>query len=364
MQLIAEVYDILHRGAGLPAARDRRRSSPSGTTASCKSYLIEITAQVFERDRRGDRAAAGRSDPGRGAAEGHRQVDEPERLRRRRADPDGQRRGRSAHALGAQDRARRREPRAARAVAGGPRRSRPPRSMPPARRSTPARSPRTRRAWRCCAWPRRSTATTSIRGEVAKIWRAGCIIRASLLGDIRDAFERDPGARQPAARRARSATRSASARTAGARRADGGRPRHSGAGDGRVARILRFVSERRGCRRTSPRRSATSSARTPTAASIATASFHTDWTGPASTGERNTDDQRSVADSADGALDFLSLGALIHRLDPGVDPVSQGARPARFTSAAASSTPPPTWPTASACAPASPPRWSTIRSAS
>jgi 6-phosphogluconate dehydrogenase len=30
-------------------------------------------------------------------------------------------------------------------------------------------------------------------GEVAKIWRAGCIIRASLLSDIRDAYRRDPG---------------------------------------------------------------------------------------------------------------------------------------------------------------------------
>jgi 6-phosphogluconate dehydrogenase len=28
-------------------------------------------------------------------------------------------------------------------------------------------------------------------GEVAKIWRAGCIIRAALLGDIREAFKRD-----------------------------------------------------------------------------------------------------------------------------------------------------------------------------
>jgi 6-phosphogluconate dehydrogenase len=30
-------------------------------------------------------------------------------------------------------------------------------------------------------------------GDVAKIWRAGCIIRAALLGDIRDAFARDAG---------------------------------------------------------------------------------------------------------------------------------------------------------------------------
>jgi len=30
------------------------------------------------------------------------------------------------------------------------------------------------------------------KGDIAKIWRAGCIIRAALLGDIRDAFRRDP----------------------------------------------------------------------------------------------------------------------------------------------------------------------------
>jgi 6-phosphogluconate dehydrogenase len=29
--------------------------------------------------------------------------------------------------------------------------------------------------------------------DIAKIWRAGCIIRASLLGDIMAAFQRDPG---------------------------------------------------------------------------------------------------------------------------------------------------------------------------
>ena len=30
-------------------------------------------------------------------------------------------------------------------------------------------------------------------GEIAKIWRAGCIIRATLLGDIMSAYDRDPG---------------------------------------------------------------------------------------------------------------------------------------------------------------------------
>jgi 6-phosphogluconate dehydrogenase len=43
-----------------------------------------------------------------------------------------------------------------------------------------------------------STASTDLGygtdpGTVAKIWRAGCIIRASLLGDIRDAYARKPG---------------------------------------------------------------------------------------------------------------------------------------------------------------------------
>ena len=51
------------------------------------------------------------------------------------------------------------------------------------------------------AWPRPSTATTSIRARSRAIWRAGCIIRAALLGDIRDAFRARSRARQPAARR-------------------------------------------------------------------------------------------------------------------------------------------------------------------
>ena len=48
--------------------------------------------------------------------------------------------------------------------------------------------------------------------------------------------------------------------------------------------------------------------------------FHTDWT---STMTSDTD--------SDGALDFLSLGALVHRLDPGARAVSQGDRRARST---------------------------------
>ena len=46
MQLIAEAYDLLHRGLGLAgagAARDLRRVEPRRAA----SYLIEITADIF-----------------------------------------------------------------------------------------------------------------------------------------------------------------------------------------------------------------------------------------------------------------------------------------------------------------------------
>ena len=36
-------------------------------------------------------------------------------------------------------------------------------------------------------------------------------------------------------------------------------------------------------------------------------------------------------DPPDGALDFVSLGALVHRLDPGHRAVPQGDRVRRFT---------------------------------
>ena len=49
----------------------------------------------------------------------------------------------------------------------------------------------------------------------------------------------------------------------------------------------------------------------------------------------------------EGALDFVSLGALVHRLDPGIVPFRKATN-ARSMSAAASSTAPPTCPTASA----------------
>ena len=120
MQLIAEAYDLLARGLQAPGA---------GTEHDLPGVERRGPAIVPRRDhgrgpredRPRDRPAAGGSHPRRGPAEGHRQVDEPARLRHRRADSHDQRRGREPHPLGAQGRARPREPRAARAVAALPR---------------------------------------------------------------------------------------------------------------------------------------------------------------------------------------------------------------------------------------------------
>jgi 6-phosphogluconate dehydrogenase len=48
MQLIAETYDLLHRGAGLSAA-DLANVFAEWNDGELKSYLIEITARVFQR---------------------------------------------------------------------------------------------------------------------------------------------------------------------------------------------------------------------------------------------------------------------------------------------------------------------------
>ena len=61
-----------------------------------------------------------------------------------------------------------------------------------ARRSTPPRSSRTRRASTRSSPAPRSTAGTSTRARVAKIWRGGCIIRAQFLNRIVDAYDENP----------------------------------------------------------------------------------------------------------------------------------------------------------------------------
>ena len=58
MQLIAEAYDLLRRGAGLTTRPRSPTSSPSGTRGELESYLIEITAEVLRQVDADDRQAA------------------------------------------------------------------------------------------------------------------------------------------------------------------------------------------------------------------------------------------------------------------------------------------------------------------
>src|ERR671910_1076178 len=48
MQLIAETYDLLHRGAGLPA-RELADVFADWNAGELRSYLVEITAEIFTR---------------------------------------------------------------------------------------------------------------------------------------------------------------------------------------------------------------------------------------------------------------------------------------------------------------------------
>ena len=168
-------------------------------------------------------------------------------------------------------------------------------------------------------------------GEVARIWRAGCIIRASLLGRHSAPRSRATAASSTCCSTTASATRSARASRPGARRADGRRPGHPGAGHGRVAGLLRRLSQRapagepdagaaRLLRRAHlpphrPRR------RLPHAVDAARPTVDQ----PDAEPTESDHDHSEPEYPADGALDFLALGALVHRLDPGRRAVPQGA---------------------------------------
>ena len=193
MQLIAEVYDVLHRGARALAPRSWRQVFAEWNAGELRSYLVEITAQIFERvdEETGtplvDMILDEAQQKGTGKWMSQNAFDIGAPIPTVNAAVEARilsslKRERVAASTGAA-RSRRR--------AG--RRSRPPHRRCPAGALCEQDHVRTRRAWRCCASPRTNTSTTSTRDAVAKIWRAGCIIRASLLGDIRQAFERDPG---------------------------------------------------------------------------------------------------------------------------------------------------------------------------
>src|SRR5688572_9421710 len=190
MQLIAEVYDVLHRGAGLPP-RELADIFADWNEGELKSYLIEITAQIFERidDETGQPLVdqildeAQQKGTGKWMSQNAFDVGAPiptvnaavearilSALKKERVTASRGLRGPSPEGRG--DRAR----------------------LVDAARQALYASKITSYA-QGMAMLRMASEEYGYGidpGSVAKIWRAGCIIRASLLGDIRNAFERDP----------------------------------------------------------------------------------------------------------------------------------------------------------------------------
>ena len=191
MQLIAETYDILHRGAGL-GARELADIFAEWNEGELRSYLIEITAAIFER-----------MDEGTGKPLVDAILDEAQQK------GTGKWMSQNAFDVGAPIptvnaavEARilsslKTERVAASRVLPGP--------QPEARGDRARLIDAARHALFASKITSYAQGMGLLRlaskeygydinpGVVAKIWRAGCIIRASLLGDIRHAFDKDPG---------------------------------------------------------------------------------------------------------------------------------------------------------------------------
>jgi 6-phosphogluconate dehydrogenase len=190
MQLIAEAYDLLHRGAGIPSA-ELSAIFTEWNRGDLRSYLIEITAEILAFP-----------DPDTGKPLVEVILDEAQQK------GTGKWMSQNAFDVGAPIptvnaavearllSALKSERVAASKVLAGP--------------SDQYAGPREKlvEAVRQALYASKITSYAQgmalLRlaskeygygidpGEVARIWRAGCIIRAALLGDIRDAFRRSP----------------------------------------------------------------------------------------------------------------------------------------------------------------------------
>jgi 6-phosphogluconate dehydrogenase len=189
MQLIAEVYDILHRAAGLPA-RELADIFAEWNDGELRSYLVEITARIFERtDEDGKPLVDGILDEAQQKGTGKWMSQNAFDI------------GAPIPTINAAVEARilsslKSERVAASKVLRGP--------SPEGRGDRARLVEAARHALYASKITSYAQGMAMLRiaskeydyginpGSVAKIWRAGCIIRASLLGDIRRAFDRDP----------------------------------------------------------------------------------------------------------------------------------------------------------------------------
>ena len=191
MQLIAETYDLLHRGAGL-TPRELAAVFREWNDGELRSYLVEITARIFER-----------TDEETGKPLVDLILDEAQQK------GTGKWMSQNAFDVGAPI------PTVNAAVEARILSSLKPERLAASRTlrgpSPDGRAERTRLiesargALYACKVTSYAQGMAMLRmasreygyqidpGVVAKIWRAGCIIRASLLEDIRRAFQRDSG---------------------------------------------------------------------------------------------------------------------------------------------------------------------------
>jgi len=189
MQLIAEVYDILHRAAGLPP-RELADIFAEWNDGELRSYLVEITARILERTDEGGTPLVDTI------------LDEAQQKGTGKwMSQNGFDIGAPIPTINAAVEARilsslKTERVAASKILRGP--------SPEGRGDRARLVDAARQALYASKITSYAQGMAMLRiaskeygydinpGSVAKIWRAGCIIRASLLGDIRQAFERDP----------------------------------------------------------------------------------------------------------------------------------------------------------------------------
>jgi 6-phosphogluconate dehydrogenase len=190
MQLIAEVYDLLHRAAGIPAS-ELAAIFDEWNRGELRSYLVEITARIL-----------GVADPDTGGPLVDVILDEAQQKGTGKwASQNSLDVGAPIPTINAAVEARilsalKKERVVASTVLHGP-----------SARHAGDRSQlvdAARQALHASKITSYAQGLGLLRiasreydyqlqpGEIARIWRAGCIIRASLLGDIREAYRRDP----------------------------------------------------------------------------------------------------------------------------------------------------------------------------
>ena len=266
MQLICETYDVMKRVLGMSNA-EMHDVFAEWNAGELDSYLIEITRDILAYQRR-RRRAHHRHDPRCRRPEGHGQMDGDRSARPGHSADADRRGGVRARAVGSEGGARRGvEADPATTAADSRASAQQLHRRSAAARCTRRRSSATRRVISCCAQRRKTNKWNLNYGGIAlglarrlhhplgvprrhqesvrsrcRAWSTCCSIRSS-------------GTRSttPAGRLA-------------ARDRRGGAERHPGAVPERGARVLRRLSLRAACPRTCCRRSAISSARTPTSA--------------------------------------------------------------------------------------------------